>query len=117
MQSAEQIASPWKSRIFVIIFVVILALLVTTFVWIVQSARTTLPQANEVISLEDAAGRIESGGVERILLQGEQDVFLYLPGQARPLYTRLELGESFTATLEALGVASGRFPPLTVESD
>ncbi len=117
MQRAEQIASPWKSRIFVIVFVIILALIVTAFVWIVQSAKTTLPQTDEVITLQEAASRIDSGTVERILLQGERDVFLYLPGQPRPLYTRLELGKSFTTTLEALGIPAERFPPLTVESD
>ena len=117
MQRAEQIASPWKSRIFVIVFVIILALIVTAFVWLAQSAKTTLPQANEVISLQEAANRIDSGAVEQILLQGERDVFLYLPGQARPLYTRLELGETFTTTLEGLGIPAERFPPLTVEND
>jgi hypothetical protein len=117
MQNAEQPVSPWKSRVFVMVFVVILALIVTAFVWIVQSATTTLPQTDEIISLEEAATRISSGGVERVLLQDEQDVFLYLPGQARPLYAQLELGATFTATMETLGIAPGQFPPLTVESD
>jgi len=117
MQPTERIASPWKSRIFVIIFVIILALIVTAFVWIVQSAKSTLPQTNEIISVEDAAQRIGSGAVERVLLQDEQDVFLYLPGQARPLYAQLEVGTTFTATMEGLGVSPGQFPPLTVESD
>ncbi len=117
MQNAEQLSSPWKSRLFVIIFVIILAGIVTAFVWIVQSAKSTLPQADEIISVEDAAQRIGSRAVEKILLQGEQDVFLYLPGQARPLYAQLELGKTFTATLEALGIPTERFPPVTVESD
>lgn len=117
MQNAEQAVSPWKSRLFVVIFVIILAGIVTAFVWIVQSAKSTLPQANEIISLEDAARRIGDGAVERVLLQDEQDVFLYLPGQARPLYARLELGKTFTATLESLGVPAERFPPLAVESE
>lgn len=117
MQNAEQPVSPWKSRLFVIIFVIILAGIVTAFVWIVQSAKSTLPQASEIISVEDAAQRIGSGAVERILLQDEQDVFLYLPGQTRPLYAQLELGTTFTATMEGLGVSPGQFPPLTVESD
>ena len=117
MQNVKHIPSPWKSRIFVIIFVLLLALLATGFFLIVQSAKSTLPQADEIISVEDAAQRIGSGAVERVLLQGEQDVFLYLPGQARPLYAQLELGTTFTATLEGLGISPGQFPPLTVESD
>ncbi len=117
MQNESSASSPWKSRIFVVIFVLVLALIAAGFIWIVQSAKSALPQQNEVISLEDAANRVNSGSVEQILLQGEQDVFLYLPGQSRPLYTRLELGKSFTSTLEALGIPAGRFPPLTVESN
>lgn len=117
MQNVKHLSSPWKSRVFVIVFVLILALLATGFILLVQSAKTTLPQTDEVISLEEAASRIDSGAVERILLQGEQDVFLYLPGQARPLYTRLALGATLTTTLEALGIPARRFPSLTVESD
>lgn len=117
MQSEAQLSSPWKSRIFVIVFVAILALIVAGFLWIVQNAKATLPQENEVITLEDAAQRIGRGEVERILIQEERDVFLYLPGQARPLYAQLALGKTFTTTLETLGVSAERFPPLTVESD
>lgn len=115
MQNAEQPVSPWKSRIFVIIFVAILALIIYGFIWIVQSADAALPQTNEVISVQEMADRINSGDVERILIQAERDVFLYLPGQPRPLYTQLELGTTFTPTLEALGIQPDRFPPLTVE--
>lgn len=117
MQRAELPSSPWKSRIFVILFVVILALILAAFVWIVQSAKDTLPQSNEVISLEQAAERIQQGQVERILVQDEQDVFLYLPDESRPLYTRLALGQTFTGTFEGLGIPAVQFPPLTVESD
>ncbi|HRJ40781.1 MAG: hypothetical protein KJZ86_05335 [Caldilineaceae bacterium] len=117
MQNPEQPASPWKSRIFVIVFVAILALIIYGFIWIVQSANETLPQTNEIITLEDAAARIDGGGVERILIQEERDVFLYLPGQPRPLYSQLALGETFTTTMQALGVSPASFPPLTVESD
>lgn len=117
MQQTEQIASPWKSRLFVIIFVLILALILAGFVWIVQSAKATLPQSDEVISLEEAASRVSSGEIERILVQGEQDLFLYQTGQERPLYARLELGKTLTGTLESLGVPAGAFPPVTVESD
>ena len=115
MQNAEQPASPWKSRIFVVVFVAILALIIYGFIWIVQSADAALPQPNEVIKIEDAASRIGKGQVERILIQGDRDVFLYLPGQPRPLYLQLELGTTFTPTLEALGIPAERFPPLTVE--
>lgn len=117
MQGTEQVASPWKSRIFVVVFVIILAGIVTAFVSLVQNAKSTLPQADEIISMEEAASRIDAGAVERILLQDEQDVFLYLPGQPRPLYARLELGKTFTATIESLGIPAERFPPVTVESD
>ena len=117
MQGTEQVASPWKSRIFVVVFVIILAGIVTAFVSLVQNAKSTLPQADEIISMEDAASRIDAGAVERILLQDEQDVFLYLPGQPRPLYARLELGSTFTATIESLGIPAERFPPVTVEID
>lgn len=117
MQPTEAPSSPWKSRIFVIVFVLILALIVYGFLWIVQSAKATLPQKEEVISLDEAANRIGKGEVERILLQEERDVFLYLPGASRPLYTQLELGETFTTTMQSLGVSPASFPPLTVESD
>lgn len=117
MQSEEQPSLPWKSRIFVVVFVAILALIIYGFIWIVQSADATLPQPDEIISVEDAANRIASGEVERILIQEERDVFLYLPDQPRPLYSQLALGETFTTTMEALGVAGDDFPPLTVESD
>ena len=117
MQRKEQPSSPWKSRLFVIVFVAILALIIAGFIWIVQTAKATLPQENEVISLEDAALRIGNGEVERILIQEERDVFLYLPGQSRPLYAQLALGKTFTGTIEALGVSAAQFPPLTVESD
>jgi len=117
MQNAEQPSSPWKSRIFVIVFVAILALIIAGFIWIVQSANAALPQPDEIISLEDAANRISSGRVDRILIQEERDIFLYLPGQSRPLYSQLTLGETFTTTMEALGIQPDDFPPLTVESD
>lgn len=117
MQNAEQPASPWKSRIFVIVFVAILALIIYGFIWIVQSATAALPQTDEIISLEEMAAHIGKGEVERILLQDERDVFLYLPGEARPLYAQLALGTTFTPTLEALGIQPDRFPPLAVESD
>lgn len=117
MQNAEQPASPWKSRIFVIVFVAILGLIVYGFIWIVQSADATLPQPDEIISLEDAANRISRGDVERILIQEERDIFLYLPDQPRPLYSQLALGETFTTTMESLGIASDSFPPLAVEND
>jgi len=117
MQSEAQLSSPWKSRIFVIVFVAILALIIAGFIWIVQTAKATLPQENEIISVENAAQRIDDGAVERILLQGERDVFLYLSGQPRPLYAQLALGKTFTGTIEALGVSAAQFPPLTVESD
>lgn len=117
MQRTEQPVSPWRSRIFLIVFVSVLALILAAFVWIVQSAKATLPQGNEVVTLEEAAAHLEAGGVERILLQGEQDVFLYLPDASRPLYTRLALGQTFTGTFEGLGIPAVQFPPLTVESD
>ena len=117
MQNAEQPASPWKSRIFVIVFVAILALIIYGFIWIVQSANDTLPQTNEVISVKEMAKRIDGGNVERILIQEERDVFLYLPGQPRPLYSQLALGATFTTTMQALGVSPASFPPLTVEND
>jgi|GEM_PF-3506201 len=110
-------SSPWKSQIFVIAFVAILAFVVWAFIWIVQSASSALPQKDEVISLEEAANHVASGDVEHILIQGEQDIFLYLPGQTRPLYTQVELGKTFTATVEALGVSPDQFPPLTVEGE
>ncbi len=116
MQRQEQPSSPWTSRIFVIVFVLILALILAGFLWLVQNAKATLPQENEVISMADAAQRIRTGEVERILLQGDRDVFLYLPDQPRPLYARLDLGTQFTSTIEILGVSAGEIPPLTVES-
>ncbi|MFZ1752881.1 MAG: hypothetical protein WBO46_11680 [Caldilineaceae bacterium] len=117
MQSEKEISSPWKSRIFVLVFVAVLALIVAGFMWIVQNAKATLPQTSEIISMEEVAKQIESGSVDSILLQGDQDVFLYLPGHPRPLYARLALGSTFTTTLEGLGVPAGELPPVTVEKD
>lgn len=97
--------------------VAVLALIAAAFLWLVQTAKLTVPQPNEIISPSQAAEQIRAGQVERVLIQEERDIFLYLPSQARPLYTRLEAGQSFTGTFEALGVSAGQFPPLTVESD
>ncbi|RME62885.1 MAG: hypothetical protein D6790_05605 [Caldilineae bacterium] len=96
---------------------VLIVVVFGAILWIVQTANSTLPQPEEVLTLEEAAARIQQGDVERILIQEGRDVFLYLPGQARPLYTRLELGKTFTETFEALGVPVSAFPPLRVEED
>ena len=105
-----------NSKRFVVIFVLALAALLVAFTLIVRWAVNILPQEDEVITVDDAAARIERGEVERILIQEEgQDVFLYLPGEPRPLYTRLELGESFTETMQSLGVDTVDIPPVTVE--
>ena len=98
MQNRNSASSPWKSRIFVIAFVAVLAFIVWAFIWVVQSANSALSQEHEIINLDDVANRIDSGQVERILIQGEQDAFLYLPGHARPLYTQIEAGKTFTTS-------------------
>ena len=72
MQNAEQPASPWKSRIFVIVFVAILSLIIYGFIWIVQSADEALPQTNEIISLEEMAAHIGSAGRGRVRVHGFQ---------------------------------------------
>jgi hypothetical protein len=106
-----------SSKRFVIIFVLILLGLLVAFTLIVRWAVAILPQEDEIITINDAAGRIERGEIERILIQEERDIFLYQPGQARPLYTRLEPDATFTVTLESLGISPEQFPPLTVETD
>jgi hypothetical protein len=106
-----------RSNRFVIIFVLILIGLLVSFTLIVRWAVAILPQENEVITVVDAAGRIERGEIERILIQEDRDIFLYQPGQPRPLYTQLEPGATFTNTLESLGISPEQFPPLTVETD
>jgi hypothetical protein len=74
-----------RSNRFVIIFVLILIGLLVSFTLIVRWAVAILPQENEVITVTDAAGRIERGEIERILIQEDRDIFLYQPGQPRPL--------------------------------
>jgi hypothetical protein len=106
-----------SSKRFVLIFVVVLAVLLIGFTWMVRWATATLPQEHEIITAPAAAERLQRGEFERILIQGEQDIFYYLPGEARPLYTQLELGETFTETMAALGVDPAQFPPLTIEAD
>ena len=102
MPNRNSASSPWKSRIFVIAFVAVLAFIVWAFIWVVQSANSALSQEHEIINLDDVANRIDSGQVERILIQGEQDAFLYLPGHARPLYTQIEAGKTFTTSKQQL---------------
>lgn len=102
---------------FALIFSLILLGLLLAFTLMVRWAVAILPQDDEVITVIDAAGRIERGEIERILIQEERDVFLYRPGEPRPLYARLEEGNTFTTTLESLGVSPDQFPPLTVETD
>ncbi len=104
-----------SSKRFVIIFVLALAGLLIAFILMVRWAVNILPQEDEVITITDAVTLIEQGEVERILIQEGQDVFLYRPGEPRPLYTKLAAGESFTETMESLGVPSTNFPPLSVE--
>jgi hypothetical protein len=106
-----------RSNRFVVIFVLILIGLLVSFTLIVRWAVAILPQENEVITVTDAAGRIERGEIERILIQEDRDIFLYQPGQPRPLYTRLEPGATFTITLESLGISPEQIPPMTVEPD
>jgi HAMP domain-containing protein len=101
----------------VIIFLGSLALIVLAFVALVMTARSTLPQENEIINLEQAAQHVQAGEVERILVQEERDVFLYLAGQTRPLYTRLEPGATITETLTGLGVSVEQLPPIEIDSD
>jgi hypothetical protein len=100
---------------FAIIFLIILIAIFAAFVWSVQSARSILPQDDEIVSVEEAARMIEAGEVQRILIQRERDIFLYRPNEPRPRYTQLQLGQNFTTTMESLGVTPEEFPPLTVE--
>lgn len=104
-------------KLFVVIFVVLLAVVVASFIWFVQTANSILPQEDEVISVEEAAARIEAGEIERILIQEERDLFLYRPGQDRPLYAQLDEGAVFTTTMQALGIPQEQFPPLIVEPE
>jgi hypothetical protein len=106
-----------SSKRFVIIFVLTLLGLLVAFTLMVRWAVAILPQEDEVITVVDAAERIERGEIERILIQEERDLFLYQPGESRPLYARLEEGSTFTTTLESLGISQEQFPPLTVETD
>ncbi|MBX2999430.1 MAG: hypothetical protein KF893_13020 [Caldilineaceae bacterium] len=106
-----------SGRRFALIFLLILLGILLVFTLIVRWAVAILPQENEVITVVDAAGRIERGEIERILIQEDRDIFLYQPGQPRPLYTRLEPDATFTNTLESLGISPEQFPPLTVETD
>ncbi len=96
---------------------VLILVVLGAFFWIVQEAREALPRSDEIISVRQAADLIRDGEVARVLIQEERDVFLYLPDRARPLYTRLEPGTTFTETFQALGVPPTLFPPLTVEAD
>jgi hypothetical protein len=102
---------------FALIFLLILLGILLAFTLIVRWAVAILPQEEEVITVVDAAGRIERGEIERILIQEDRDIFLYQLGQPRPLYTRLEPDTTFTNTLESLGISPEHFPPLTVETD
>ncbi|MEZ4634220.1 MAG: hypothetical protein R2873_12770 [Caldilineaceae bacterium] len=105
-----------SSKRFVVIFVLALAALLVAFTLMVRWAVNILPQQDEVITVEDAAAYIERGEVERILIQEQgQDIFLYLPGDDRPLYTRIELGETFTDTMQSLGVDTVNLPPVKEE--
>lgn len=110
-------ASGISSKRFVLIFVVLLAILLTGFTLIVRWATATLPQENEIITAATAAELIEGGELERILIQEERDVFFYLPGEARPLYLQLGLGQTFTETMAGLDVSAEHFPPLTIETE
>ncbi|MBI1297020.1 hypothetical protein GC175_18865 [bacterium] len=105
-----------SSKRFVVIFVLALAALLLAFTLMVHWAGSILPQEDEVITTQDAAARIERGEIERILIQEQgQNIFLYLPDEPRPLYIRLELGESFTETMQSLGVDAVDIPPVTEE--
>jgi hypothetical protein len=104
-----------SGKFFAFIFLILLIGIFVAFVWFVQSATALLPQENEIVPLGEAVRMIEAGDVERVLIQRQRDVFLYQPNQARPLYTQLELGQTFTTTLESFGVTPERFPPITVE--
>jgi hypothetical protein len=104
-----------SGKFFAFIFLILLIGIFVAFVWFVQSATALLPHEDEIVPLGEAVRMIEAGEVERILIQRERDVFLYQPGQRRPLYTQLELGQTFTTTLESFDVTPDRFPPITVE--
>lgn len=105
-----------SSKRFVVIFVLVLAALLVAFTLMVRWATNILPQEDEVITVQDAAARLERGEVERVLIQEDgQDIFLYLPDEPRPLYARIELGDSFTETMQSLGVDAVEMPPVTVE--
>lgn len=105
-----------SSKRFVVIFVLALAALLVAFTLMVRWAVNILPQEDEVITVEDAAARIERGEIERILIQEQgQDIFLYLPDEPRPLYTQLELGQTFTDTMQSQGVDIEDMPPVTEE--
>ena len=110
-------ASTVNSKRFVIIFVIILITLLVAFTLMVRWATAILPQENEVISLVEAAQYIEQNEIERILIQEGRDIFLYQPGESRPLYLQLNEGQTFTETMETMGVTPDRFPLLTVEED
>ncbi len=101
----------------VLILLVALAGLFLAVYWIVLQAREALPQEDEIISVTQAAEWIQEGRVERILIQEDRDIFLYLPGRARPFYTQLAPGQTFTETMQSLGVPPSQFPPLIVEPD
>lgn len=106
-----------KSRVFVLIFVVMLVGILAAFVYFVQTASSTLPQDDEIITVEDAAARIQAGEIERILIQEERDLFLYRAGEPRPLYAKLSEGATFTPTMQALGLTPEMFPPLSIEAE
>ncbi len=107
--------SKFSSKFFVLIFVAILAGILIAFIYFVRTASSTLPQEQEIITSAEAARLIETGAIERILIQEARDIFLYRAGEERPLYTKLSEGEVFTDTMLGLDITPDQFPPLTVE--
>jgi hypothetical protein len=104
-----------SSKLFALIFILILVIIFAAFVWFVQSANRLLPQDHEIISVSEAAEMIQADQVERVLIQRERDIFLYRSDEPRPYYTQLELGQVFTQTIESFGIPTERFPPVSVE--
>lgn len=102
---------------YVVLFLIVLIFLIAAFVWMARTATSLLPQSDEIISLSETAQLVQNGQVERILIQEDRDLFLYLPARSRPLYSRLEPGTTVTETLESLGVDRADFPPIEVDED
>lgn len=106
-----------RAKWMIVLFLITMAAIFAAIVYFTQTAKSLLPQADEILTITEAANLLERGEVDRILIQEEQDIFLYQPGAQRPLYLQLQIGETFTQTMANAGINSSQFPPLTVEGE